>query len=156
MNRRDFTRTLMAAIAAPAMPLPAMAKPATVAVPNAARFWAIYMTRLHGDVTPGMLTQMTGLDPSQTSAIRAKLVADNVISPTGFIRKGIASQTFTGPQKSTKDAITQLKDKIGTMGDELRENLDEHATSDTANAAAALPETADHDDTPAEGDTPSS
>ena len=103
MNRRRFIQTLSAATAVPALP----ALPATtpIAVPNAARFWAIYMTSMHGDVTPGMLTQMTGLAPATTKAIRAKLIADKVISPIGFVRKGIASSMVAKPvHKSTSTA----------------------------------------------------
>ncbi len=112
MNRRQFTKSLAAAFAAPALPLPALGAPASAGIPNAARFWAIYMTRLHGDVTPGMLTQMTGIDPIETRAIRAKLLADKVISPTGFIRKGFASQTALQSDVEPRTRLKKLVDDV--------------------------------------------
>jgi len=56
MNRREFTKSLAAAFTLPALPLPAISAAQPVTVTKAARFWAIYMTHMHGDVTPGMLT----------------------------------------------------------------------------------------------------
>lgn len=125
MNRREFTKSLAAAFVVPAIPLKAVAAAQPVNVTNAARFWAIYMTRLHGDVTPGMLTQMTGLDPVQTTAIRSKLVAENVISPTGFIRKGITSQTVLRPEGTSQNTLTDLKDRVLSALEEEDEVADE-------------------------------
>ena len=120
MNRREFTRNLIAVASVPALPVPTIAKTQAVVVPKAARFWAIYMTHLHGDITPGMLTQMTGIAPAQTSAIRAKLIADKVISPTGFVPKGLAAQTIARSQKQTEDTLTKIKEQF-TKSFELTE-----------------------------------
>ena len=131
MNRRKFIQTLGAASVVPALP----ALPATtpVAVPNAARFWAIYMTNLHGDVTPRMLTQMTGLAPATTKAIRAKLIADKVISPIGFMRKGIASTMVAKPVHKSHSATRKVFDCI---------TLDENEPHDPSSVEAdvALPD----------------
>jgi len=124
MNRREFTRNMLAAAATPALPLPALAKAQAVVVPKAARFWAIYMTHLHGDITPGMLTQMTGIAPAQTTAIRAKLIADNVISPTGFVRKSAAAQTLLRSQKQTEATLSKIKaqaEKTAKLVDQVSE-----------------------------------
>lgn len=117
MNRREFTKSLAAAFTLPALPLPAISAAQPVTVTKAARFWAIYMTHMHGDVTPGMLTQMTGLDPVQTTAIRTKLIADKVISPTGFIRKSLATETITRSEQHIQDTLKRVKptEKIETQ-----------------------------------------
>ena len=125
MNRREFTRNLLAAATIPALPVPAMAKAQTVVVPKAARFWAIYMTHLHGDITPGMLTQMTGIAPAQTTAIRAKLIADKVISPTGFVPKGLAAQSIARSQKQTEATLTKLKERFTKSLDLMEETAKE-------------------------------
>ncbi len=124
MNRREFTRNMMAAMAAPALPLPALAKAQAVAVPKAARFWAIYMTHLHGDVTPGMLTQMTGIDPVQTTAIRAKLIADKVIAPVGFMEKSIAVQTIARSEAQTKSTLAKIKSQTEQTREAAKELVD--------------------------------
>ncbi len=136
----------MAAVTAPAVPLPAMASAEAVVVPKAARFWAIYMTHLHGDVTPGMLTQMTGIDPSQTTAIRAKLVADKVISPTGFIRKSLASQTFARSQQQTQDTLARIK----TQAEKATELVDEISEPSTNPALDETDEADEPKETPTE------
>ncbi len=82
MNRRDFLTTATAAAAIPALPrLPfAKAAPAT----TSARYWAIYMTELNGDVTPATLGKMTGLTTSKAAELRSGLIAQNILKPTGF------------------------------------------------------------------------
>ena len=70
----------------------AMGNPVTTAVeiPNSVRFWATYLTRLHGDVAPDFLAQVTGLSPEAARQARATLIARNVISPRGFYRSSLA------------------------------------------------------------------
>jgi len=83
MNRRDFITTATAAVAIPALPtLPfAKAAPAT----TSARYWAIYMTELNGDVTPATLGKMTGLTTTKAAELRSGLIAQNILKPTGFV-----------------------------------------------------------------------
>lgn len=122
MNRREFTRNMLAAATIPALPVPSLAKAQAVVVPKAARFWAIYMTHLHGDITPGMLTQMTGIAPAQTTAIRAKLIADNVIAPTGFIQKSLAAKTVLRSEQQAENTLARIRsqaDKAGEMAKDV-------------------------------------
>ncbi len=110
MNRRHFLQSLSAAATIPA--LPALPAAAPVAIPNSARFWAIYMTRLHGDVTPGMLTQMTGIAPASAKAIRAKLIADKVITPIGLMRKGIATALTHNTAEASPNLVQKAIDHV--------------------------------------------
>lgn len=92
MNRRRILQALAAATAVPALPAwPALSAQPVSSMSTAARFWAIYLTRLHGDVTPAMLSTMTGIAPDHASAIRTRLIADKVIRPTGLTGKAITA-----------------------------------------------------------------
>jgi len=113
MKRREFLTTATAAAAIPA--LPAIAVPAATAapVPNAARYWAIYMTNLHGDVSPGMLAKATGLSTAKAAAIRTDLIAANVLKPTRIIASTTATKTVTQKNlmKSARKAFDALLDQ---------------------------------------------
>lgn len=83
MNRRQFTTGLTAVAAAPALPLKAALPAAapSVAVPNAARFWAIYMSHLHGTVSAKSIATMTGIGQAEAQRHLTTLLADGVIRP---------------------------------------------------------------------------
>ncbi len=123
MNRREFTRNMLAAAAVPALPVPSLAKAQAVVVPKAARFWAIYMTHLHGDVTSDMLTRMTGLAPAEATAVRAKLIADKVIAPTGFIRKSLAAKTIIRSEQQTQSTLAKIKSQTEKVSELAKDAL---------------------------------
>ena len=94
MNRRHFTTALSALFAAPALPLKALsaAPVAASTVPNAARFWAIYMSQLHGSCSASTLSTMTGIDATAAQGYLSRMITDGVIKPTNIISKAINAQ----------------------------------------------------------------
>ncbi|KAB7610382.1 hypothetical protein F9L33_13860 [Amylibacter sp. SFDW26] len=83
MNRRQFTAGLGALAAAPTLPVKALASaPAAGAIPNTARFWAIYMSHLHGVCTPEALAKISGVTVHTAKGYLSTLISDGVITTT--------------------------------------------------------------------------
>jgi len=103
MNRRQFTSALGAVAAAPALPLKTLTTAPAVAtvVPNTARFWAIYMSHLHGTVSAKTLSVMTGLDVSVAQTHLTKLVSDGVIKPNHLLTR-LAESNANSSQEPSK------------------------------------------------------
>ncbi len=81
MNRREFTKSLGAVAALPALPLSATMTTAAPSYPmQSLRFMAIYLSTLQGRFTPEMVQRMTGCDSFQAAAITREFVADGVIT----------------------------------------------------------------------------
>jgi hypothetical protein len=116
MNRRQFTTSLSALFAAPALPLKALsaAPVAATAVPNAARFWAIYMSQLHGTCTARTLSTMTGVDAATAQGYLSRMIGDGVITPTDIVRKAINAQTNSAKRPS------QWKERVQKFVDEKK------------------------------------
>ena len=76
----------MAAALAPALPIPQVTAARAAAPAGAARFWGVYMARLHGDVSPGMISTFARIGEAEAAAVRSQLVASRAIVPTGFVR----------------------------------------------------------------------
>jgi len=85
---------------------------AAVSIPNAARYWAIYMSNLHGDVSPGMLAKATGLSTARAAAIRTDLIAANVLKPTRIIAQTTATKVATQDNliKSARKVFETLRE----------------------------------------------
>lgn len=103
MNRREFLTTATAAAAIPALPTIPMPAATPAASPNAARFWAVYLANLHGDVSPGMLAKATGLSTARAAAIRTDLIASKVLKPRLIVVHPVAAKTAV-PKKLVKTA----------------------------------------------------
>ena len=114
MNRRQFTTSLSALFAAPALPLKALtAAPASgTTVPNAARFWAIYMSQMHGTCSAHTLSTMTGIDASTAQGYLSRMIGDGVIKPTNIVSKAINMQN-----KASKSP-SQWKERMKKIADE--------------------------------------
>ena len=85
MNRRQFTAGLGALAAAPGLPVKALATaPAAGTIPNTARFWAIYMSHLHGVCTPEALAKISGVTVHTAKGYLSTLISDGVIKTTRF------------------------------------------------------------------------
>jgi len=83
MNRRQFTAGLGALAAAPALPAKALAHASTTgAIPNTARFWAIYMSHLHGTCTPEALAKISGVSVRAAKGYLSAMISDGVITTT--------------------------------------------------------------------------
>lgn len=128
MNRRDFTTRLAALFALPAVPaLPAAAAPVAnvAAVPNAARFWAIYMSHLHGQCSPATLAKMTKIDVTQAQGYLTKLMNDGVIKPNPFLKNTLSHQI-----KNKADSVyKKIDDTLDQLNDDLAEQDQEPVDS---------------------------
>jgi hypothetical protein len=125
MNRRQFTTTLTALAAAPAMPLKALtAAPAATAIPNSARFWAIYMSHLHGTCSAKTLSTMTGLDASVTQGYLSRMVSEGIIKPTRM------ASTIAEVQANRASKPSGLRDRLQKFANEKSESVKEAVKSE--------------------------
>ncbi len=135
MNRRQFTTALSALAAAPAMPLKALtAAPAvSAAIPNGARFWAIYMSQLHGTCTAKTLSTMTGLDVTSAQGFLSRMIGDGVITPTQLVSKVMKTQANQSgqPSKFKKRMQKFVEEKRPATIHEFDE-IDDQTTKDSA------------------------
>jgi len=131
MNRRQFTSALGAAAAAPALPLKALtAAPAVAtAVPNTARFWAIYMSHLHGSVSAKTLSVMTGLDVSVAQSHLTKLLSDGVIKPNHLLTR-LAESNANSSQEPSK-----WRERLKKFTEEKQESVEEPEAIETDDEA---------------------
>ncbi|WGI23001.1 GNAT family N-acetyltransferase [Amylibacter sp. IMCC11727] len=136
MNRRQFTQSLAALFATPALPAASLATTPTGAAPASAYFWADYMTRMHNRCTPDMLAPFFKADKALAKTIHSQLVAENVLTSTGHAHpdllakqpaKTFGQRDFNRPHSQNKQ---QVKKGRKTM-------------TDTPEIRAAQPE--DHD-----------
>ena len=102
MNRRQFTAGLGALAASPALPVKALTSaPAASAIPNTARFWALYMSHLHGVCTPEALAKISGITVNAASGYLKAMIGDGVITTTRM--------TATVPKTTSKPTGLQKR-----------------------------------------------
>ena len=94
MNRRRFIQSLAAVFTVPtgsvfALKPAAAAASSAVAVPTQARFWAIYITGLHGECTPQTLQNMLHIPEVDAKRYIGQLLADGVIKPTPVLQRAV-------------------------------------------------------------------
>ena len=82
MNRREFTASLAAAVAAPALPLgaTAAAPAAAMAPPMGTYMFADLIARSRGTVDAGFLARTLRLSPDMANGVMQELVANKVIT----------------------------------------------------------------------------
>ena len=113
MNRRSFIQSLTAVFSVPAhatlsLQPAAAAIPTAAAVPAKARFWAIYMSGLHGQCTPETLQKLLHIPEADAKSYIGRLTADGVIKPNPFLQTQV-SQVL----KSREDSLVQeVKDRM--------------------------------------------
>lgn len=131
MNRRDFTKRLMALAAAPLAPaLPAAAATtATGTLSGSALMhypWAARFARVHDACSPQKLARAFNLSPETAAELFAKLQIDGVISAPGIT--GIAravnpidwdAQFSTSPAQAARSAVTK---RLGKALNQPRES----------------------------------
>lgn len=139
MNRRQFTTSLTAVAAAPALPVRALASAPAVAttVPNGARFWAIYMSHLHGNCSAKTLSTMTGMDIPAAQNCLTSLISDGVIKPTRLLGKVAESHANTAQKPS------RWKERVKKFIDEKQEEI--APPESEVDVEATNDETEDHD-----------
>lgn len=96
MNRRRFIQSLAAVFSLPAganlsLGSASAALPAAAAVPAKARFWAIYMSALHGECTPQTLQNLLHIPEVDAKRYMGQLIADGVIKPNPLLRRGVSN-----------------------------------------------------------------
>jgi len=154
MNRREFTKSLVAASVTPALPLSALASgaPAVAAAKDPMYFWANFISRVHNKSSPGMLSRLLKLDPDHASRLYTQLVSDGALTaPDAF---GLSVSTnplhpeFSRVAGHGKGAIETLKkqNKNNILEDDTRPaedaNVDEPPTECEETLEAERPEDA--------------
>ncbi|MEM1039963.1 MAG: hypothetical protein AAGI12_10900 [Pseudomonadota bacterium] len=66
------------------------ALPTAAAVPNQARFWAIYISALHGECTPKTLQNLLHIPEVDAKRYIGQLVADGVIQPSALLQNSVS------------------------------------------------------------------
>lgn len=94
MNRRRFIQSLAAVFTLPAAPKLALGSAGTAtttaaAVPTQARFWAIYMSALHGECTPQTLQNLLHIPEVDSKRYIGQLIADSVIKPNPLLQNTV-------------------------------------------------------------------
>ncbi len=95
MNRRRFIQSLAAVFTLPATPKLALGSAGAVsgtaaAVPTQARFWAIYMSALHGECTPQTLQNLLHIPEVDSKRYIGQLIADGVIKPNPLLKNTVS------------------------------------------------------------------
>lgn len=128
MNRRQFTQSLAALFAAPALPAVSLAATPTGAAPAAAYFWADYMTRMHTRCTPDMLAPFFKADKTLAKTIHSQLVRENVLTASGHAHpnllakqpaKTFGQRDFNRPHSKGETPTTKAKQTM-TEAPEIR------------------------------------
>jgi hypothetical protein len=129
MNRRQFTTGLGAIAAAPALPVKALASlpAASAAIPNPARFWAIYMSHLHGTCSPQTLAKVTGIDASITKGYLSRLLSEGVLTPPNMAVKVMSAKAKPAHKPS---GLRERLDKYLKETVEPEEVVEEDHTND--------------------------
>jgi len=115
MNRRRFLQSLVsvfslpAATALPFSPATA-AMPTAAAVPTQARFWAIYMSGIHGECTPKALQNMLNIPELDAKQYISRLLADGVIKSNPLLQGSVPKIL-----KSNEDSILDKVKKRSEM-----------------------------------------
>lgn len=75
------------------------------------------MARLHGDVSPRMLSTFAGIGEAEAVAVRSQLVASRAIVPSGFVRASGAA-TAKPAQLPDLDRAVDYLDALAEDDDE--------------------------------------
>ncbi len=126
MNRRQFTAGLGALAAAPALPVKALASaPAAGAIPKTARFWAIYMSHLHGVCTPEALAKTSGVTVHTAKGYLSTLISDGVIKTTRIAAAVPSTPKSTGLKKRLEKFKTDRPAQQPTVSEKITEPEDD-------------------------------
>ena len=116
MKRRTFIQSLAAALSMPAAgsltvtSAGASVPTAAAAVPTKARFWAIYMSSLHGECTPQTLHNLLHIPKVDAKRYVSQLIADGVIKPNPLLQR-----TATELVKSKNENLMEKVKKRSEM-----------------------------------------
>ena len=150
MNRRRFLQSLAAVFSLPAasaIPLQpaAAAIPSAAAVPTQARFWAVYMSALHGECTPKTLQNLLHIPEMDAKRYVSQLIADGVIKPNPLLQRTVSNVLEARDENLLDKAKKRLEMKAeGEGGISHKYELTE--TADTLEGEAELSELVDGQD----------
>jgi len=154
MNRRQFTASLAALVAAPALPvLPRAAVAGTAAVPPGAYAWAQLIARSQNQCSPGMLAKCLNLRPDVASALFKDMIVDGVLQTPGASGVAHAAHPFdttglkgriTTKARDTARNLMQIEDRRDEVPPLVKEDevslvSDDHHQKDTADASPDQP-----------------
>ena len=127
MKRRSFLQSLAAVFSLPVTSSLALrpvtaAVPVAVQVPNQARFWAIYISALHGECTPKTLQNLLHIPERQATSYIGQLVADGVIKPTPLMKKAV-SEVFSSRDENLLDRFKKRLDMKAKAGSQEADAL---------------------------------
>ena len=126
MKRRTFIQSFAAALSLPmgaTLPLrsaTAVLPTAAAAVPTKARFWAIYMSSLHGECTPQTLHNLLHIPKVDANRYVSQLIADGVIKPNPLLQKSV-SQVLKAKDENLIDKFKKRSDMKAQAGSEKLE-----------------------------------
>lgn len=107
------------------LPAATAALPTAAAVPTKARFWAIYMSSLHGECTPQALQNLLNIPGADAKRYVGQLVADGVLKPNPLLNKSV-SQVF----KSKDDTLIDKVKKRSKMKAQAKQQAAQKTASD--------------------------
>lgn len=122
MNRRRFLQSLAALVSMPVLPSLSLgatnaAAPAMASVPANARFWAIYMSGLHGECPPQTLQTMLNIPAADARHYIGQLVADGTIKPNPILRKTLSEFVKTDKESF----LNRMKKRLDMKAEASRE-----------------------------------
>lgn len=124
MNRRDFTRGLLALGAAPALPMQAALAAPGVAAPAATAshmyFMGWYTARMNNTCSPEMLVSKLNVDPRVAQEIFGKLIRNNTVSAPNAL--GISTTVDPLP-RAMRSATARVRERAARR---LTEHTKEH------------------------------
>lgn len=135
MNRRQFTQSLAALFATPALPAVSLAAAPTSTAPAAAYFWADYMTRMHNRCTADMLAPFFRSDKALAKTIHSQLVADNVLTVSGHAHpnllakqpaKTFGQRDFNRPHSKVEKSPSKAKKPMNTAPEIRAAQAEDH------------------------------
>lgn len=126
MKRRRFIQSLVAVFSLPgsatlSLRSASAALPAASAVPTKARFWAVYMSGLHGECTPQTLQNLLHIPEVDARRYVSQLIADGVIKPNPLLQKSVSKllrPTEDSPLETLKKRL-DMKARRGSGNQEM-------------------------------------
>ena len=94
MNRRDFGKTLGAAMAVPALPVKAAAPAVAPVIYEQTFLWAGFLSRIYNGASVKMLKNHFRLSDSDATAMMQKLYQANIINAPDAAGKATAVQPY--------------------------------------------------------------
>lgn len=134
MNRREFTASLAALVAAPALPLPAATRAAAPALPPATYLWADLIARSRGSVDAGFLARRLGLTSDMAHSVMDQLITDGVLKTPGLTGLAKASNPIRFDARPTTKMARSLESAKRKFRDVVKEQLsdEQEMASDTS------------------------